>query len=237
MARQSVASSWRWPHGRRPNALAGLFYCSSWSSWRSNLNESHISAVDEAVPPRRCSYIVRKLLSKWIARAPPRPWRPVPAHPFQGSLSWLGIEDDAAFIGEPQGNPVAERFMRIITEQYLWSRLFEAVDDSRQGVAIFIQIYNDEWLIETPRRSDTARGAASISSLDRCDVCSAHLEWGRCADIAYLIIECGYPPKRLATEVQVPRGVPDDLADIVVFEDDRCSHPYLSSRQDRPGRT
>ena len=34
------------------------------------------------------------------------------AHHFQGSLSWLGIEDDAAFVGEPQGNGVAERFMR-----------------------------------------------------------------------------------------------------------------------------
>jgi type I restriction enzyme M protein len=52
-------------------------------------------------------------------------------------------------------------------------------------------------------------------------------EWVRCADIAFLIVECGYPPKRLATEVQVPRRVPNDWADIVVFEDDRCTRPYL----------
>ena len=80
------------------------------------------------------------------------------AHHFQGSLNWLGIEDDAAFVGEPQGNGVAERFMRTIKEQCLWSRLFEDTDDLRQGVASFIQTYNDEWLIErlghrTPREA------------------------------------------------------------------------------------
>ena len=77
---------------------------------------------------------------------------------FQGSLSWLGIVDDAAFVGEPQGNGVAERFMRTLKEQCLWSRLFEDVDDLRQGVAAFVDAYNDEWLIErlghrTPREA------------------------------------------------------------------------------------
>src|SRR3981189_1874622 len=67
---------------------------------------------------------------------------------FQGALNWLGIEDDAAFVGEPQGNGVAERFMRTIKEQCLWSKLFDDVDDLRQGVATFIETYNNEWLIE-----------------------------------------------------------------------------------------
>ena len=67
---------------------------------------------------------------------------------FQGSLRWLGIEDDAAFVGEPQGNGVAERFIRTLKEQCLWSRLFFDVDDLRQGVAAFVETYNNEWLIE-----------------------------------------------------------------------------------------
>ncbi len=45
------------------------------------------------------------------------------AHHFQGSLNWLGIEDDAAFVGEPQGNGVAERFIGTLKEQCLWARL------------------------------------------------------------------------------------------------------------------
>jgi putative transposase len=80
------------------------------------------------------------------------------AHHFQGSLTWLGIEDDAAFVGEPQGNGVAERFIRTLKEQCLWARLCDDVDDLRQGVATFIETYNNEWLIErlghrTPREA------------------------------------------------------------------------------------
>jgi len=90
------------------------------------------------------------------------------AHHFQGSLTWLGIDDDAAFVGEPQGNGVAERFIRTLKEQCLWARLAEDVDDLRQDVAHFIETYNNEWLIErlghrTPReayRLATAQEAA-----------------------------------------------------------------------------
>ena len=71
-------------------------------------------------------------------------------------------------MGEPQGNGVAERFIRTLKEQCLWSRLFEDVDDLRQGVATFVETYNREWLIErlghrTPREAfleATARAAA-----------------------------------------------------------------------------
>jgi putative transposase len=70
------------------------------------------------------------------------------AHHFQGSLTWLGITDDAAFVGELQGNGVAERFIRTLKEQCLWARLYEDVDDLRQAVAAFTTTYNHEWLIE-----------------------------------------------------------------------------------------
>ena len=52
-------------------------------------------------------------------------------------------------------------------------------------------------------------------------------EWVRCATIADLIVNRGYPPNRMMTEVAVPRRVPGDWADIVVFKDDRCRVPYL----------
>ncbi len=80
------------------------------------------------------------------------------AHHFQGSLNWLGIEDDAAFVGEPQGNGVAERFIRTLKEQCLWARLCDDVDELRKAVGSFIEAYNNQWLIErlghrTPREA------------------------------------------------------------------------------------
>lgn len=52
-------------------------------------------------------------------------------------------------------------------------------------------------------------------------------EWVRCATVAYLIIHKQYPPQRMRVEVTVPRRTPSDLADIVVYSDDRCKTPYL----------
>ncbi|MGM0712494.1 N-6 DNA methylase [Brevibacillus parabrevis] len=52
-------------------------------------------------------------------------------------------------------------------------------------------------------------------------------EWVRCFTISHLITEKGYPPNRMRTEVAVPRRIPEDSADIVVFEEDRCFTPYL----------
>ncbi|MBC8228782.1 N-6 DNA methylase [bacterium] len=52
-------------------------------------------------------------------------------------------------------------------------------------------------------------------------------EWVRARTIAFLIIEKGYPTNRIKTEVRVPRRTPNDFADIVVYEDDRCQTPYL----------
>ncbi|MBG1264936.1 N-6 DNA methylase [Nostoc sp. WHI] len=52
-------------------------------------------------------------------------------------------------------------------------------------------------------------------------------EWVRAYTIAYLVLEKGYPPYRMRTEVKVPRRTPNDWADIVVYRDDRCKEPYL----------
>jgi len=75
-----------------------------------------------------------------------------------GSLLWLGIDNDAAYVGEPECNGVAERFIRTLKEQCLRAELYEDLDDLRQGVARFSELYNSEWLIErlghrTPREA------------------------------------------------------------------------------------
>lgn len=80
------------------------------------------------------------------------------SHHFIGSIGWLGISDDAAYVGEPECNGVAERFVRTLKEQCLWAELRDDVDQLRIAVANFTRLYNSEWLIEknghrTPRET------------------------------------------------------------------------------------
>jgi type I restriction enzyme M protein len=49
----------------------------------------------------------------------------------------------------------------------------------------------------------------------------------RAQTIAWLVIRKNYPAARMRTEVVVPRRVPEDKADVVVYRDDRCVDPYL----------
>jgi putative transposase len=66
---------------------------------------------------------------------------------FLGSIAWLGIADDAAFLGEPETNGCAERWIRTLKEQCLWAQLHDTVDQLRQAVAGFVRSYNSQWLI------------------------------------------------------------------------------------------
>ena len=49
----------------------------------------------------------------------------------------------------------------------------------------------------------------------------------RAYTLAYLVYEKAYEPSCIRLEVEVPRRTPEDHADIVVFETDRCDRPYL----------
>jgi putative transposase len=82
------------------------------------------------------------------------------SHHFGGSLRWLGMQDDPAYPGEPEGNGCAERWIRTLKEQCLWARVYDDVDDLAQAVAGFTDLYNSKWLIErhghlTPREAYT----------------------------------------------------------------------------------
>lgn len=52
-------------------------------------------------------------------------------------------------------------------------------------------------------------------------------EWVRAFTVSWLVISRDYPTSRIRTEVNVPRRVPNDYADIVVYADDQCRTPYL----------
>ena len=84
---------------------------------------------------------------------------------FTGSLAWLGIADSPAFLGEPETNGCAERWIRTLKEQCLWVQLYDTIDELRQAVAGFVDRYNSSWLIQrhghrTPKEAyQTAQSA------------------------------------------------------------------------------
>jgi transposase InsO family protein len=86
---------------------------------------------------------------------------------FQGSLRWLGIEDSPAYVGEPPCNGCAERFIRTLKEQVIWTKHWTTIEELEAAVRAFAELYNREWLIErhghrTPREAYlAATGAAA----------------------------------------------------------------------------
>ena len=67
---------------------------------------------------------------------------------FQDELKFLGITSSPAFVREPEGNGVAERFIRTLKEQLLWVRSFDTVEELRHALLEFKARYNREWLCE-----------------------------------------------------------------------------------------
>jgi hypothetical protein len=50
---------------------------------------------------------------------------------FQTELRFLGMTSSPAFVRAPEGNGVAERFIRTLNEQLLWVRTFQTVEELR----------------------------------------------------------------------------------------------------------
>jgi len=67
---------------------------------------------------------------------------------FQNEIKFLGIASSPAFVREPEGNACAERFIRTLKENLLWVRTFQSVEELRQALLEFKDIYNQQWIIE-----------------------------------------------------------------------------------------
>lgn len=67
---------------------------------------------------------------------------------FQNELRFLGIESTPAFVRAPEGNGCAERFIRTLKENLLWVRTFDSVEELRQALLEFRDLYNETWLLE-----------------------------------------------------------------------------------------
>src|SRR3954452_16543248 len=70
------------------------------------------------------------------------------SHDFQAEIRFLGIESSPAFVGEPEGNGCAERFIRVLKENLLWVRRFDTVEELRLALLAFQQTYNQSWIVE-----------------------------------------------------------------------------------------
>jgi putative transposase len=67
---------------------------------------------------------------------------------FQAELAFLGMASSPSFVREPEGNGVAERFIRTLKENLLWVRHFATVSELIEALHEFQRRYNDQWLIE-----------------------------------------------------------------------------------------
>ena len=76
---------------------------------------------------------------------------------FQDEIKCLGIEASPSFVRQPEGNGVAERFIRTLKENLLWVRTFKTIEELRAELVAFARRYNETWLVarhgyKTPAR-------------------------------------------------------------------------------------
>ena len=76
---------------------------------------------------------------------------------FQKEIAFLGIEASPSFLREPEGNGVAERFIRTLKENLLWVRDFETIEELRLALIDFARWYNDNWLVARHRYKTPAQ--------------------------------------------------------------------------------
>jgi putative transposase len=67
---------------------------------------------------------------------------------FLNQIKFWRITPSFAFVAEPQTNGVAERFNRTLKEQAIYGRVFRTTKDVREAVKTFVDLYNNEWLVE-----------------------------------------------------------------------------------------
>jgi transposase InsO family protein len=66
---------------------------------------------------------------------------------FQDEIAFLGIESSPSFVRQPEGNGVAERFIRTLKENFLWVHTFDTIEQLRCGLQDFVAHYHATWLV------------------------------------------------------------------------------------------
>src|SRR5665811_225874 len=86
---------------------------------------------------------------------------------FQDEIECLGIEASPSFVREPQGNGVAERFIRTLKENLLWVRTFDTIEELRAALIEFARHYNETWLVARHGYRTPAQVRADQSRVDQ----------------------------------------------------------------------
>ena len=86
---------------------------------------------------------------------------------FQEEIECLGIEASPSFVREPQGNGVAERFIRTLKENLLWARTFDTIEELRAALVEFARHYNETGLVARHGNRTPAQVRAAQSQLDQ----------------------------------------------------------------------
>jgi putative transposase len=66
---------------------------------------------------------------------------------FQSEICFLGLESSPSFVRQPEGNGVAERFIRTLKENFLWVHTFDTIEDLRRALQDFVAHHNATWLV------------------------------------------------------------------------------------------
>ena len=85
---------------------------------------------------------------------------------FQDEIECLGIEASPSFVREPEGNGVAERFIRTLKENLLWIRTFDTIEELRTALVEFAKYYNETWLVARHGYRTPAQVRADQSRVD-----------------------------------------------------------------------
>lgn len=66
---------------------------------------------------------------------------------FHAKIKRLGIASSPSFVREPEGNSVAERFIRTFKENFLWVLAFDTVEELRRALVDFTHHHNETWFV------------------------------------------------------------------------------------------
>ena len=88
------------------------------------------------------------------------------ADDFQHEIAFFGIESSPSFVREPEGNGVAERFIRTLKENVLWVRSFETIEELRLALLALKQTYNEQWMLEKYDYRSPAQVRRDLVGLD-----------------------------------------------------------------------